>query len=189
MAERGYRSTRPMGEAWAGDRRDGLERHAIGDWCRIGETADDEADELRCLGRCQMERLDAAVGAPQAEVDEPVVEPPRDSQPDAPLIHCEQPADRKVTYDGLMLHPLHAPNRRAGMMHGATDTGSITIGHAERRGDQIDGDVGVRSRQIVRPTVSQHADSVAPADHTVGVDARLPGRNGCWVGSRSSKEG
>ncbi len=124
-----------MGEASAGDRRDGLERHAIGDWCRIGETADDEADELRCVGRCQMERLDAAVGAPQAEVDEPVVEPPRDSQPDAPLIHCEQPADRKVTYDGLMLHPLHAPNRRAGMMHGATDTAPVL---GVRRPESID---------------------------------------------------
>ena len=61
----------------------------------------EEGHELGRRQRREVKGLDAHTIAPEAEVDEPPVQPPRGPEPDAPLV------DGKVPTGGQLVHTLH----------------------------------------------------------------------------------
>src|SRR5690349_23469634 len=69
----------------------------------VGEARRQERHQLRRGGRREVERLDAHLVAPEAEIDEAVVEPPGGSQQDRSEEHTSELQSRRDLVCRLLL--------------------------------------------------------------------------------------
>lgn len=74
-------------------------------WHSVGQHCGQEADESARFDRRQMESLDTAVTAPQAEVHETAIEVPRGAQTDATLVDRQMPPVEGKLIDRPGIHP------------------------------------------------------------------------------------
>ena len=72
---------------------------------RIGETSDEDVDELAGCRGCEVEGLRAPVVTPQAEIDEASIEPPGGAQA-YPLLIDRQVAPHRKFVEAFRLHRL-----------------------------------------------------------------------------------